>query len=164
MSDAGPNAATGREPHEVASRSPGATLAQPGDASVPRSPDAADPRGAALHTVEIDVAPDHPAFDGHFPDNPLLPGVVLLAEVLEAAAAAPALAARIGSAPRIGQVKFLGAVGPGTRLAIRFADAPNGLRFDVRIVAADAERDAATGLVERAPARSDAAPAAGGGR
>ena len=33
-------------------------------------------------TVTVLVPPQHPAFDGHFPDAPLLPGVVLLDEML----------------------------------------------------------------------------------
>lgn len=34
-------------------------------------------------SVEFCIAPDHPALPGHFPDNPIVPGVVLLQRVLE---------------------------------------------------------------------------------
>ena len=34
--------------------------------------------------VEVQIRADDPAFDGHFPGLPILPGVVLLAEVLGA--------------------------------------------------------------------------------
>ena len=30
----------------------------------------------------IEIGADHPAFDGHFPGRPILPGVALLAAVL----------------------------------------------------------------------------------
>jgi 3-hydroxymyristoyl/3-hydroxydecanoyl-(acyl carrier protein) dehydratase len=36
-----------------------------------------------MQSRRIAVARDHPAFAGHFPGQPLLPGVVLLGEVLE---------------------------------------------------------------------------------
>ena len=43
----------------------------------------------AAHSVALAIAADHPAFAGHFPGRPLLPGVALLSEVLEAVLAEP---------------------------------------------------------------------------
>ena len=71
-----------------------------------------------MHTLTLQVAHDHPAFGGHFPGQPLLPGVSLLAEVLEAVLDEPALAAIVGAAPRIAAAKFLAPVRPGARLTI----------------------------------------------
>jgi 3-hydroxymyristoyl/3-hydroxydecanoyl-(acyl carrier protein) dehydratase len=72
----------------------------------------------ASERIEIDAG--HPAFAGHFPGRPVLPGVALLASVLEVAAAEPRLAAAIGPAPRLAWVKFLAPVAPGASLAIVF--------------------------------------------
>ena len=69
-------------------------------------------------TERLDIAVDHPAFAGHFPGRPMLPGVALVAEAMEAAAADPALARAIGPAPRLSVVKFLAPVEPGARLEI----------------------------------------------
>jgi 3-hydroxymyristoyl/3-hydroxydecanoyl-(acyl carrier protein) dehydratase len=66
----------------------------------------------------VAIAVDHPAFAGHFPGRPMLPGVALLAEAMEAAAGAPALAKAIGSAPLLTVVKFLAPVAPGATLDI----------------------------------------------
>jgi 3-hydroxymyristoyl/3-hydroxydecanoyl-(acyl carrier protein) dehydratase len=92
------------------------------------------------------VSPDHPAFAGHFPGQPLLPGVTLLAEVLEAALRDPALAARVGSAPRLGVAKFLAPVRPGATLSIHFDTGATALKFEVR----SADRAVATGHFEPA--------------
>lgn len=79
----------------------------------------------------VDIAVDHPAFDGHFPGQPVLPGVVLLAQVIEAARTDPALAACLGESPCVDVVKFLAPVLPGARLAVRFRRLPRGLDFFV---------------------------------
>jgi 3-hydroxyacyl-[acyl-carrier-protein] dehydratase len=97
----------------------------------------------AERTVAIDAA--HPAFDGHFPGRPVLPGVALLAEVLEAAHDEPRLAACIGAAPRLAVVKFLAPVGPGASLAISFRLAARMVDWQVR----DGEREVASGQIAR---------------
>lgn len=38
------------------------------------------------HTLSLSIAADHPAFAGHFPGQPVVPGVVLLDETLHALA------------------------------------------------------------------------------
>jgi 3-hydroxyacyl-[acyl-carrier-protein] dehydratase len=79
----------------------------------------------------VDIAADHPAFAGHFPGWPLLPGVALVAEVLEAALAVPALAGCIGLSPHLEVVKFLAPVLPGASLLIRFRVTSTALEFVV---------------------------------
>jgi len=97
-----------------------------------------------MHRVEWQVAPDHPAFAGHFPGQPLLPGVALLAQVLEAILDVPALAALVGSTPRIGAAKFLAPIRPGARLLIELDASARGVRFELR----EGERVAASGHFE----------------
>jgi len=95
---------------------------------------------------QVEIAADHPAFDGHFPGQPLLPGVAILAEVLEAAHADATLAACIGPAPRLGVAKFLAPVRPGATLAIEFRLGATALAWTVR----DGEQVAASGQFGRA--------------
>jgi 3-hydroxyacyl-[acyl-carrier-protein] dehydratase len=85
----------------------------------------------------LEIAADHPAFDGHFPGQPVLPGVALLGEVLEAALAEPALAACIGAAPRLSVVKFLAPVRPGASLVISFRLGARSLDWRVGQAAGD---------------------------
>ena len=84
--------------------------------------------------VELEVPADHPAFAGHFPGAPVLPGVVLLAEVLEALRTRPGLrpAPADGDAvPQVDHVKWLAPVGPGDRLVLTLAARGDGVDFDV---------------------------------
>jgi len=111
---------------------------------------AGDGVGVGHHTTgcfilsALHVPTDHPAFAGHFPGQPLLPGVSLLAEVLEAVLADPALAASVGAAPRITSAKFLAPVRPGAHLVVRLERTDRALRFEVR----EGDRVAATGQFE----------------
>jgi 3-hydroxymyristoyl/3-hydroxydecanoyl-(acyl carrier protein) dehydratase len=75
------------------------------------------------------IAQDHPAFAGHFPGQPIVPAVVLLAEALGAIEVAT------GRAPhewRLSGAKFLQAVGPGARLTLTHEEARGGRRFEIR--------------------------------
>ncbi len=82
-----------------------------------------------------EIPEDHPAFAGHFPGQPLLPGALLVSEVLEAVRGVPALAARLGQKPTLAAAKFLAPVRPGSTLLIDLtpeSSASRGLRFEVR--------------------------------
>lgn len=82
-----------------------------------------------IHETTLAVAPDHPAFAGHFPGRPILPGVVLLGW------ATHALGVVLGrSVPPcdIASAKFLQPVRPGTVLRIRHTQqSGESWRFDI---------------------------------
>ena len=99
-----------------------------------------------MKPVALRFGADHPAFPGHFPGQPLVPGVLLLAAVLEATLAEPALAAAIGAAPRLAVAKFLAPVRPETVLELQFELTATALRFELRAV----DRAVAGGHFERA--------------
>jgi 3-hydroxyacyl-[acyl-carrier-protein] dehydratase len=108
----------------------------------------------AVWTRALKVEARHPAFDGHFPGRPVLPGVALLAEVLESGLDEPALARGLGPAPRLVVAKFFVPVGPGASLAIAWQLAAKTL--DWRVIDADA-REVASGRFARADALAAAA-------
>jgi 3-hydroxymyristoyl/3-hydroxydecanoyl-(acyl carrier protein) dehydratase len=100
------------------------------------------------HVISLPIAADHPAYAGHFPGRPILPGVVLLDAALHA------LAARSGMpvAPEKSQLKsakFHSPVLPGEPLSLHYAASPGGgLRFDIRCI----DRSVASGSVVFSPA------------
>ena len=78
----------------------------------------------------LEIARDHPAFDGHFPGEPVLPGVVLLAVALARVEAETGISMRDRT---LESCKFHGAVRPGARVEISHAPHANGARrFEVR--------------------------------
>jgi len=79
----------------------------------------------------FEIAPDHPAFAGHFPGMPILPGAVLLDEALRVIEVDLALDL---TQWQIATAKFLERVRPGDALTVEHSGPANGLvRFTVRV-------------------------------
>ena len=77
---------------------------------------------------------DHPAAEGHFPGNPIIPGAVLLSDTLRAIAAAHGAALALSG---IKSAKFHAPARPGDRVLIEFAAPSAGrLRFTCLVGAA----------------------------
>ena len=77
--------------------------------------------------IPLAIAVDHPAFAGHFPGSPVVPGVVLLDEALFVIAAATGLAHC-----RIAWAKFLRPVRPGDALIVRHdVESSGAVRFAI---------------------------------
>ncbi len=105
---------------------------------------------ATLHGP-MQISAEHPAFAGHFPKFPVLPGAVLIDVALNAIAAAHALDLRQW---RLASVKFLDMVRPGDALSLEHGGPVNGsIRFSIR----SADRKAVIGTLTHAPAPEDSA-------
>jgi len=81
--------------------------------------------GSGFRTTFV-IEAGHPSLPGHFPGNPVVPGVVLLdrvAAVLEAAMG--------GVIARIGAVKFLAPLRPGETAALHVTHADGRARFHI---------------------------------
>lgn len=77
----------------------------------------------------------HPAFPGHFPGSPVVPGALLLAAALDALG-------RGGAGTRILSAKFLHPVGPDETIEVRRVDETRlELRVGTRLVASAQVRD-----------------------
>lgn len=98
-----------------------------------------------MTSTPLSIAVDHPAFAGHFPARPIVPGVVLLDESLRAIMASRSS----GAAVRIGSAKFLSTIGPGEPVRLEFESASDDDTFRLRVYAGIAgdERLAMTGSV-----------------
>ena len=92
------------------------------------------------------VPADHPAFAGHFPGHPIVPGVVLLDRAMQ-------MAQSSCGGPldgwQVSQVKFLSPCGPDDELVFAMRDGARGaLAFSVRC----GDREVASGsLVPPSP-------------
>lgn len=85
------------------------------------------------------VPADHPAFPGHFPGRPIVPGVVLLDRAI---LFAENMLGRPGLNWQVGNAKFFSPVGPDEMLSFTLTPKPSGaIAFTVRAT----DRDVAAG-------------------
>lgn len=85
------------------------------------------------------VALDHPAFAGHFPGRPIVPGVVLLDRAI---LFAESLLGRPATNWQVGNAKFLSPVAPGEVLTFVLQQKASA---SIAFVARGAGRDVASG-------------------
>jgi len=87
-----------------------------------------------LASVERLIPLDHPAAQGHFPGNPIIPAAVLLSEVIDAIESALGPAR---SPLRVKSVKFPAPARPGSRVVIDYQRSEAGsIRLVCRVGAA----------------------------
>jgi 3-hydroxyacyl-[acyl-carrier-protein] dehydratase len=101
-----------------------------------------------LTRTHLTIAADHPAFAGHFPGTPIVPGVLLLDEALYAISTAMSTVPESWS---INSVKFLSPLKPGEAVIIEHEMLASGaIRFEVncgtrKIVSGSVSRYTAAG-------------------
>ena len=82
------------------------------------------------YNASVRLNPDHPVYNGHFPDQPVAPGVMLMNMCREVAEQARGEEVRIRSARSI---KFVKVVDPtkiqDLELALKFVEGEDGTRF-----------------------------------
>lgn len=93
--------------------------------------------------MQFTIPLQHPALAGHFPGRPVVPAVVILDEILAAAARWDATVRVCG----VIQAKFTTTLLPGQACAIDFRSSPAGLRY---VCAVDG-RTVASGLLALGP-------------
>jgi 3-hydroxyacyl-[acyl-carrier-protein] dehydratase len=82
-----------------------------------------------MGAVTVTIAAEHPALAGHFPGAPILPGVLLLDEMVRAVEQDRS---QPGTRWRIGAAKFVKPVRPGETLILEHEPLPNGsIRFHI---------------------------------
>jgi 3-hydroxyacyl-[acyl-carrier-protein] dehydratase len=84
--------------------------------------------GTDSHRQSLFIGADHPALPGHFPGMPVVPGVLLLAQVLDAADQ------WLGDAVqplRLRQAKFPAPWLPGMQVLAKLERSAGSLRFEV---------------------------------
>ena len=83
---------------------------------------------------EVRFAPDHPTAAGHFPSNPVIPGALLLDEVVQAVAGPAADDGEIV----IRAAKFFRPVRPGETVVVRWQRRTDGeIAFECRLLPGD---------------------------
>ncbi|MDB5799999.1 MAG: hypothetical protein JWL63_938 [Rhodocyclales bacterium] len=90
--------------------------------------------------VALRVAADHPAFAGHFPGRPIVPGALLVD--LAVLAVERACGRQVTA---IAQAKFLSPATPGEALVLQFEMHEAAVRFEIESVADNTRRKLASG-------------------
>jgi 3-hydroxyacyl-[acyl-carrier-protein] dehydratase len=76
-----------------------------------------------------EISPDHPALPGHFPGNPVVPGAMLLSQVLHAVQEECGMQVKISAMPA---VKFHAALRPAEKFEIELQALGEGrMKFTV---------------------------------
>jgi 3-hydroxyacyl-[acyl-carrier-protein] dehydratase len=108
-------------------------------------------------TTTLVIPPQHPAFGGHFPGAPLVPGVVLLDEMLRVLEIDGSVewSAAPGKGWTLASAKFLHPVRPGETLTFEHKILPNGsIRFSIRSADSDSTLVASGTLIPKLPTRA----------
>lgn len=80
-----------------------------------------------MTSLPLPVAIDHPAYAGHFPGRPILPGVVLLDQAQRVVEQACGIVIS-----GIAMAKFLSPCQPGDALVLDFEAGDAAVRFEIR--------------------------------
>ena len=99
----------------------------------------------ATYTTALRIGSDHPSLAGHFPGNPIVPGVVLLDRVQQAASSWLGYAVKLRGIP---QTKFVQPLLPEQNAHIQLRLTGTELRFSIL----RDESTLATGVMTLAPA------------
>jgi 3-hydroxymyristoyl/3-hydroxydecanoyl-(acyl carrier protein) dehydratase len=78
-----------------------------------------------MYNISFVIDADHPCLEGHFPDNPIVPGVLLLDEMMNALEN-EVMGLRLQG---IRQVKFLQPVLPDQCVGVELLEVAGALRF-----------------------------------
>jgi 3-hydroxyacyl-[acyl-carrier-protein] dehydratase len=85
--------------------------------------------------INLNIPHDHASFPGHFPENPILPGVLLLERVMSYVQSQLTTPLQRYT---LMNVKFLAAVSPGDKLSVKLSDgASNEKNFTIHILQTD---------------------------
>lgn len=79
-----------------------------------------------MTTIQLEIASDHPAFAGHFPGQPIVPGVVLL-DLAQQAIQHASGEELVG----LQQAKFHSPVKPGEPLVLEYQSMETAIRFEI---------------------------------
>ena len=85
-------------------------------------------RDGDAHTFRVQVRPDHPAFAGHFPGHPVLPGMDVVGVVTRAAGEVVGEPLRLR---RIDRVRLTRPIAPGSELVLSIRTEPGGASVGV---------------------------------